>query len=70
MSEISRRLRLARVTIVNTMIGTHGCEVWRMWAVDYESAIERLAPLVGELPTIGNIPVIATSLDPRDFLLR
>ena len=48
------------VTIANSMIGSHGCAPWRMAAADYESALARLAPMVGELPVLDGPPVLAS----------
>jgi uncharacterized protein (TIGR02679 family) len=47
------------ITIANAMIGTHSCRPWRMSAVDYEQALSRLAPIVGELPVLEGPPVDA-----------
>ena len=47
------------ITIANAMIGSHGCLPWRMSADEYETALARLAPMVGELPTLEGATVEA-----------
>ena len=46
------------ITIANAMIA-HGCRPWRFAAADYDEALARLAPIVGELPLLGAAPVEA-----------
>jgi uncharacterized protein (TIGR02679 family) len=47
------------VTIANGMVATHDCMPWRMSTVDYHDGLSRLAPLVGDLPLLGESPVVA-----------
>jgi hypothetical protein len=41
------------------MVAGHGCTPWRMSTVDYDGALARLAPLVGDLPILGASPIVA-----------
>lgn len=43
----------------SAMIGSHGCQPWRMSAGDYENTLGRLALIVGELPLLAGPPVPA-----------
>lgn len=42
------------ITIGNVLIGAHGCRPWRFGAADYLDALALLAPVVAELPRLGD----------------
>jgi len=48
------------ITIANQLIAIHGCVPWRMSADDYLDGLARLAPVAGELPILGDTPVVAS----------
>jgi uncharacterized protein (TIGR02679 family) len=44
------------ITIANMLVSAHGCRPWRFEATDYVEALARLAPMVAELPLLGDAP--------------
>jgi uncharacterized protein (TIGR02679 family) len=44
------------ITIANVLLGGCACRPWRFAAADYLDALARLAPVVPELPLLGELP--------------
>lgn len=47
------------ITIANLLIGGYGCAPWRFCCGDYLDALDRLVPMVAELPRLGDGSVAA-----------